>query len=475
MSQIPRLFLEQMQERLGEEYPAFAQIYDQPPSAGLRVNTLKLDPEAFVRLSPIKLQPIPWTKAGYSLLSNPPDSGPSPGKHPYHAAGLYYLQDPSAMAVAELLSPQPGERVLDLSAAPGGKSTHLASLMKNLGLLVANEISPKRVRALMSNLERWGARNVVIANETPARMANHLDSFFDKVLVDAPCSGEGMFRKETEACTDWSPQMVASCAARQGLILREAARLVRPGGKLIYATCTFSPEEDEGSLVNFLVEHPDFSLVEATQHTGFLPGRPEWLEENNPGRTSPLHLDRAVRLWPHRAPGEGHFIGILQRAEGKDQANFATWQPNRLPPSIEHLYREFCRDSLKISPTSNRLCLVGSNLYAIPPEMPDPGKLRWMHPGWWLGTIKYGSTGRLERFEPSHALALSLQPRDALQTLDLTCTDRNLAAYLRGETIEHGGTNGWVLISVDGFSLGWGKRVQGRVKNFYPRGLRWFY
>lgn len=480
MSQVPRLFLEQMQARLGEEYSAFAQIYDQPPTAGLRVNTLKLSLEAFERLSPFKLQPIPWTKAGYSLMSNTLDASLSPGKHPYHAAGLYYLQDPSAMAVAELLNPQPGERVLDLSAAPGGKATHLASMMQNEGLLVANEISPKRVRALMSNLERWGARNVVIANETPARLVNHFGSFFDKVLVDAPCSGEGMFRKEDEARADWSPQLVASCAARQGLILREAARLVRPGGKLIYATCTFSPEEDEGSLVNFLVEHPDFSLVEATQYPGFSPGRPEWLEENNPRRTSPLHLDRAVRLWPHRTPGEGHFIGILQRSEGEEQTYLEPWQPNHLTPSIERLYREFCRDSLKISPAvfftaaDDRLCLVGSNLYAIPPDMPPPGHLRWMHPGWWLGTIKYGSTGRPERFEPSHALALSLQPGDVLQRLDLTSADRNLAAYLRGETIEHGGANGWVLVSVDGFSLGWGKRVQGRVKNFYPRGLRWF-
>ena len=258
---LPPAFLARMQRLLGDEYPAFLASYDQPPTSGLRANTLKLSAAAFQAISPYPLAPLPWCPSGFLIESQPASTPLPPGKHPYHAAGLYYLQDPSAMAAAEVLAPRPGEKVLDLSAAPGGKSTHLAALMGNQGLLVANEIHAQRAWDLAENLERCGVRIAAITNETPARLAEHFGAFFDRVLVDAPCSGEGMFRKSEAARREWQPEMPAACAARQSAILEEAARLLRPGGHLAYTTCTFAPEEDEAVIGHFLASHPDFTLL----------------------------------------------------------------------------------------------------------------------------------------------------------------------------------------------------------------------
>ena len=294
---IPAVFLERMARLLGDEYAAFAAALEAQPVSGLRVNTLKLTPEEFRKISPIPLgERVEWCEAAFSLTPNPtPDPSPNPadlplrdvsrergvmkepGKHPYHMAGLYYLQDPSAMAPAELLDPQPGERVLDLAAAPGGKTTALAARMQGRGLLVANEIKDKRVGHLAVNVERWGAGNVVITNENPERLADHFGPFFDRVLVDAPCSGEGMFRKDMGARRDWSEEMVAGCAIRQRNILRVAAKLVRPGGYLLYSTCTFAPEEDEQVISTLLDEFPEYEVWPLEGFPGFMRGRPDWI------------------------------------------------------------------------------------------------------------------------------------------------------------------------------------------------------
>jgi 16S rRNA C967 or C1407 C5-methylase (RsmB/RsmF family) len=237
-----------MEHLLGDEYGPFAASYDAPSSAGLRVNSTKISAEEFRLLSPFSLEPLPWVANAFVLASNVESPGRglampvmTPGRHHYHAAGLYYLQDPSAMVVAEMLDPRPGERVLDLAAAPGGKATHIVSLMRNEGLLVANEIHGQRAWDLAENLERWGARNAVITNESPERLADRFAGFFDRVLLDAPCSGEGMFRRSEAARREWSPELVHGCALRQSHILAQAARMVRPGGRLVYSTCTFAP------------------------------------------------------------------------------------------------------------------------------------------------------------------------------------------------------------------------------------------
>ena len=450
---------------LGDEFPAFAAALEEEPVNGLRVNTLKISTEDFLRRSPFPLgDRIPWAASAYVL----PPSDVSPGNHPYHRAGLYYLQDPSAMSAAMLLDPHPGECVLDLAAAPGGKTTHLATLMQGRGLLVANEIKDKRVGHLAMNVERWGAGNVVVTNETPERLADAFGAFFDRVLVDAPCSGEGMFRKDMGARADWSPEMVAGCAVRQRNILRVAAHLVRPGGYLMYSTCTFAPEEDEGVMVQFLDEHPDFGVEALPQLSGFAPGKPEWLEFT----TKDKELCKAVRLFPHRVKGEGHFVCLLKRFGEEEKRAGKRNQLLAMNRMQMELWQAFVRDVLACDFAADRLLVRGERLYFAPEELPDFGHpstgsgqgLRVVHPGIWLGTFKKG------RFEPAHPLALFLKADGTHNVTNFQPDDQRLAAYLRGETFASEGAPGWTLVCVDGFGLGWGKRVQAMVKNHYPRG-----
>ncbi len=456
---LPDAFLSRMQAQLGDEFTAFLANYEQPPSIGLRVNTLKLSPEQFAVLAPTPLTPIPWVPTGFTAA---PDT--RLGKHPYYAAGLYYLQDPAAQAVAELLAPQPGERVLDLAAAPGGKTTHIAALMQGQGLLVANDIKTKRALDLARNIERWGARNVAITNVSPSQLVEHFGPFFDRVLVDAPCSAEGVFRKEPGARGNWQPKLVDSCALQQDAIMQDAARLVRPGGSLVYATCTFSPAEDEGTLARFLEIHHDFELVAAPKFPGFDRGRSDWLEDTDPS----LGLERAVRLWPHKAPGEGHFIATLHRSENAPQrsANPATLEPAPLPKAVADDFGRFTAETLYWQPSQKKLALMGSYLYLLPDDLPDLKGLSVVHWGWWLGITKKN------RFEPSHALAMGLRAEDVRRTLPLSADDPDLLRFLRGEVLPSSGSNGWVLVTVDGYPLSWGKRVQGRLKSHLPSWLR---
>jgi len=451
-----------MQQQLGDEYNAFLASYDLPPDVGLRVNTLKLSPGDFKKISPFQLNSIFWAPAGYIV---PPDS--RPGKHPYHTAGLYYLQDPSAMAVGELLAPQPGERVLDIAAAPGGKATHIASLMGGQGLLVANDLHPRRAQVLAKNIERWGARNVAVLNETPSRLVDHFGSFFDRVVVDAPCSGEGMFRKDPAARVEWMPKLVESCAIRQTAILADAASLVRPGGVLAYATCTFAPQENEATIARFLDSHPGFDLLDPPRFAGFSPGRAEWLSADE---SKPYALERTIHLWPHRAPGEGHFVAILHNKNPDNQKSPPSTPllPYSLPPESQTYFQQFAEENLSWYPPNDRLSLMGSHLYQIPEHCPDLRGLKVIHWGWWLGTIKK------KRFEPSHALAMGLRAEDVHDLLSLSLNDLEVEKYLRGDVLASPGEDSWVLVTIDGFPLGWGKRVQGRLKTHLPKWLRQF-
>jgi NOL1/NOP2/sun family putative RNA methylase len=457
VAEIPARFLERMQNMLGEEYPVFEAIYTQPATHGLRVNTLKLTPAQFEAISHFPLTPLPWSPAGFLVTDET-----RPGKHPYHAAGLYYLQDPHAQAVAEILAPQPGEKVLDLAAAPGGKTTHLASRMQNQGLLVANEIKTKRIGHLVSNLERWGARNVAILNETPERLAEVFGPFFDRVLVDAPCSGEGMFRKDRAAIQGWSEEAILGCAVRQNAILNYAARLVRPGGWLCYSTCTFATEEDEAVVTRFVENHPEFEITAP-------PANVKLLNNHSPSKT--------VRLWPHHSSGEGHFIALLQRT-GEIKGSRVERRSRRkrpapgVPRTVQADFDAWCRENLTgelpVIPT-----LIGSRLYAIPEGLPEVSSLRVLRPGWWLGTPKK------DRFEPAHALAMGLRVKDVRRTVILPVDSPEVLKYLRCEILPSPGEEGWALVAVsdlqknESFSLGWGKRVQGILKNHYPRGLLW--
>lgn len=453
---VPIAFVERMRGLLRGEAAAFFAALSQPSATGLRVNTLKLASNQLATFLPWSFEAVPWCPSGLHLLDNV-----QPGKHPYHAAGLYYLQEPSAMAVAEALAPQPDELVLDLAAAPGGKATHLAALMGNRGVLVANEIERGRTRSLVQNLERWGARRTIITNETPQRLADHWGAMFDRVLVDAPCSGEGMFRKSPVAIDEWSVDAVQGCAVRQQHLLETAARLVRVGGWLVYSTCTFAPEENEQVIAQFLARHSDFAL-QPLQLPGAASGRADWL----PAELVRSDMEYTVRLWPHHMRGEGHFVALLQRTSGSD----ASMKQRSIQPvsrQMRALWHSFHTATLTTDPAEDATLLAfGKQLYAIPADAPPLDTLGVVRAGLWLGTLQR------DRFEPSHSLALALQSSNVPNRCDLAPDDERLRLYLQGHPLHEPGESGWVLMTVSGFPIGWGRRAQGIIKNAYPKGLR---
>lgn len=450
--ELPIKFLEKMQNILGDEYDAFIKTYEENRKAALRINTLKGNSEKLFSVLDEKLSLVPWTSDGYFY----PDTM-QPGKSPLHEAGAYYIQEPSAMLPAELLKAQPGECILDLCAAPGGKTTKIAADMKGEGLLVANEIHPKRAAILSSNVERMGIKNAVVTNESSNRLLKKFPEFFDRILVDAPCSGEGMFRKDEEARAQWSEENVINCAVRQKEILHNAAEMLRPGGRLVYSTCTFSPEENEKMIVDFLNDHPEFSIEKTDTPPCISNGRPE-LSRND---------ERAAftfRIWPHLTEGEGHFAAVLKK-DGENENIYHNSNISPCPKEYEKLYRAFA-DEFLVNPPLGEISAFGENLYIMPPFLPSLDGIKVLRFGLHLGTVKKN------RFEPSHSLAMALNPQDAVQCAELSINDKEIFAYLRGETIPAGDLKGWCLISVSGYTTGWGKAAGGIIKNHYPKGLR---
>lgn len=466
MIQLPDPFREKMKGLLGEEYNSFMESYEKERVQGLRINPIKVSPEKFAELSPFELKKIPWAREGYYYRQED-----RPGKHPYHEAGLYYIQEPSAMAVAELLDPQPGERILDLCAAPGGKTTHIAGRMRGRGFLLSNEIHPVRARVLSQNVERMGIGNAVVSNEDAQSLAGRFPEFFDRIAVDAPCSGEGMFRKDEAARLEWNPRHVEACAARQGEILFHAASMLRPGGRLVYSTCTFSPEENEQVIEEFLLSHPEFSIEEAEKKPGLSPGKPEW------GKTGLADLEKTFRIWPHKTEGEGHYLAVLKKESNRITERKQTPPSYVRDQSVKKELEIFLRGLL--AEPEQLLCrkeyiLFGEQLYLLPPEMIDFKGIRILRPGLHLGTVKKN------RFEPSHGLALFLKKEEARQWVELPAAGGEIVKYLKGETLSQEMVSdscldkkGWVLVTVDGFSIGFAKLAGGIFKNHYPKGLRW--
>ncbi|EIJ78557.1 hypothetical protein PB1_13404 [Bacillus methanolicus PB1] len=451
---LPENFIAKMSGLLDNEAEAFFHTYTNEKASGLRINPIKISSEQWERLSPFSLQKIPFVQNGYYY---DPDID-QPGKHPYHAAGLYYIQEPSAMFVAEQLDPKGTEKVLDLCAAPGGKTTQLAGLMNNKGLLLANEIHPKRAKALSENIERLGITNTVVTNETPEKLAERFPGYFDKILVDAPCSGEGMFRKDEEAIEFWSEQHVEACALQQRKIMDSAYKMLKEGGVLVYSTCTFSPEENEQVIEYFIEKYPDMELIDIQKPPGVDNGNPAWSKTKN------SELAHTARLWPHHLKGEGHFAAKLRKN--------GTGTPVRVKQAFSNVtknqvsdYFKFVKESLSRIPFEN-LFLFNHKLYSLPEDCFDLSGLKVLRAGLHLGELKKN------RFEPNHALALALKQEEAVHTFSLTDESDNWLRYVKGETFSSEGDRGWMLITIDGFPLGWGKEAKGTLKNFYPKGLR---
>ena len=530
---LPEEFLERMEKMLGTEYEAFLKSYEEPRKFGLRVNTAKISVEKFQELAPFHLTPIPWIPNGFYY-----EREDDPARHPFYYAGLYYLQEPSAMTPATVLPVVSGERVLDLCAAPGGKATALGAKLRGEGLLVANDISASRAKALLKNLEIFGISNSYVTNAVPERLAEQFEESFDKILVDAPCSGEGMFRKDLANARVWSLEKVEECAKTQHTIIRSAVSMLRPGGLLLYSTCTFSPEENEQTIASLLAEKPEMELLEIPWYEGFSHGRPELADGNKA-------LTRCVRIFPHKMDGEGHFLALLrkQRAgeepgaysvalsgceeegrymeqaeqnqwnavvtaktaeapeenfgkkkqkakKGKSEENFSSTgrksgkrdssvdNSRKKPGAGGHSAAASERDAVldflrgvNAEYKEEAIEIRGGQVYYTKNRIPVSRSIPFLRNGLYMGEVRKG------RFEPSQSLAMSLTGISYDSVIDLDQADGRVRKYLCGETIEVDDltpvrASGWQLVCVDGYPLGWGKLVNGTLKNKYHPGWR---
>jgi NOL1/NOP2/sun family putative RNA methylase len=443
---LPKAFLARMSELLGGELTEFHRaLTSEDRSYGLRVNTLKLTPEQLRSISPWPLEPIPWVPEGFYY---PPEARPGP--HPFFYAGLYYIQEPSAQAVGALADPQPGERVLDLAASPGGKTTHLASRMRGEGLLVANEVDGGRMGGLLENVERWGARLAVVSAPLE-RLAGQWGAYFDRVVLDAPCSGEGMFRKDPDVVRHWGPGAPARSARVQRQLIEHAGALVRPGGVLLYSTCTFAPEENEQVIAHFLARNPEFELEDARLHPSFAPAVPAW-GDGNPA------LVKAARLWPHRLRGEGHFLARLRKVGGHEE----TPPREKLPPlsrESRRAWQDFAAEHLATG-LEGEIWERAGHLYLLSEGLPSLAGIKAPAPGLYLGKVQSG------RMLPGKALAHHLRPAQIARVVELSPDDPRALRFVQNHPIEVEAEDGWAAVAVatavGSFNLGWA-RIKGKI------------
>lgn len=459
--ELPLEFRQRMINLLGEEeFDEYEKSFFAVRKYGLRVNTRKISVEKFQEISPFEIKKVPWISNGF-FYDGEKDS---PAKHPYYHAGLYYLQEPSAMTPAELLPVNEGDFVLDLCAAPGGKATELSSKLNGSGLLVANDISNSRAKGLLKNLELFGAPNIMVVNETPEKLEEYFYEYFDKILIDAPCSGEGMFRKDPAIMKSWVKKGPSEFAQIQRQIVKTAAKMLKPGGMMLYSTCTFAPEENEGTISYLLDENEDFEIVKLPEYEGFCSGKPEWLDKDF---TCYEELKNAIRIFPHKMDGEGHFICLL-RKRGESS-------PKSCKIKAKQADNEDFRGFLKIIDKSfdeENFVTYADRVYLLPDGVRDVKGMHILRNGLLFGECKKN------RFEPSQALAMSLKMSECKNVINIPSDDSRVIKYLKGETIDveeftSAKDKGWYLVCTDTYSLGWGKLSAGVLKNKYHAGWRW--
>lgn len=470
---LPENFKNKMINLLGEEgFAEYEKSLQNPMYNCLRVNTLKISVEKFLEISPFELSPVPWTKNAFYYDA----SKFTPSKHPFYFAGLYYIQEPSACLPAATIPVEPGDKVLDICAAPGGKSTELACKLQGKGLLISNDISASRLKALQKNVEVFGARNVVVTCESPERLSSYFNEYFDKILVDAPCSGEGMFRKSSSMITAWEQNGNEMFAGIQKTILDEVAKMLKPGGTILYSTCTFDPTEDEDQVMYLRKLRPDLKIVPIEKHPGFVEGNPEWSNVEDADES----LAGTFHLFPHLIKGEGHYVALLESEEEsggfdvqpykfKSYADIRAKKPNE---DIEDFFKHIT------SGIDFNLVEIGKDkLFLVPENSPELRGLRIMRRGVYLGELKK------KRFEPSQSLAMILKPENFDNVVRLSSDGKLIGKYLRGETLdfdmdENAGEfdrvpdAGWTLICVEDYPLGFGKFINGVLKNKYLPGWR---
>ena len=458
--QLPEAFLLKMQKLLGEEFGQYLESFKEEWKPGLRVNTLKLSPGELAELVPWNLEPVPWADNGFYYDGTLDGEVLRPSKHPAYYAGLYYLQEPSAMTPAAMLPVVPGDRVLDLCAAPGGKSTELASKLKGRGMLVSNDISYSRARALLKNLELAGAANICVTSEAPEKLAGVWPEFFDKILVDAPCSGEGMFRRDEDMVKDWTAHGPSYYAPIQRQIAVQAVRMLKPGGMLLYSTCTFSRFEDEGNIEYILEHYPQMELC--TLDLSAVPGAADG-----------IGLKGCMRLFPHRLKGEGHFLALLRKKKADvDMPGDSRPKTMKALKAMKH-QDDLARfmESLSLEMDEERMVFHQDHVYYLPEGLEWNLPLRFLRTGLFLGEVKKG------RFEPSQALAMALKADQFDAVVRLGHEDERVVRYLKGETVElseaEGPIKGWCLVAMEDYPMGWAKGTGMSLKNKYYPGWRW--
>ncbi len=445
-----------MTRLLGEDADAFFEGYAFPLRRGLRVNTRKCTTEKLCTLFPHALEPSPFAPDAFYL-----DAEHKAGADPLHHAGAYYMQEPSAASAVTVLAPKKGEYILDLCAAPGGKSTQIAAALDGTGLLWCNEYIKSRAQILLQNLERLGVRNAVVTNADTTPLCEQLEGCFDAVLCDVPCSGEGMFRKEEAALTQWSEALVEECAARGEGILHNASLAVREGGRIVYSTCTFAPEENELQIARFLQSHPDFELLDC----GVSFGRPALTADRLRSFAdvpADLPLERCRRIFPADG-GEGHFIALLRKCG--DTPRLTHTAPKGKPDEATKAAAALWEDCFNVSP-NGRFMRFGDTVRLLPEDLPTVQKLSVLSAGIPVGTVAKN------RLEPHHALFASADPATCKRVVDLSLSDERTIAFLHGEEIPVSCDKGYALVTIEGIPCGFGKVSGGVLKNKYPKGLR---
>lgn len=438
------------------EFNLFIESLYKSPNRGLRINRLKISRNEFLEINPFDLKEIPWTKDGFYFSEDV-----YPGKNQYHFAGLYYVQEPSAMLPAAIIDAQEGEKVLDLCAAPGGKTIQIAADLNRKGLLVANEISGSRAKVLVKNVERYGIENIIVTNEVPKNLEKVFKSYFDKILIDAPCSGEGMFRKDKDAHKSWNKYRSVECIKIQGEILENAHEMLVPGGKIIYSTCTFNPDENERVIKQFKDKF-NYKVLKINSYSYIDKGRSQWVNGDK-------DLENALRIWPHINDGEGHFVVALQKSDDIEVINYKYIKQLEKTSNEFKLFEKFCLENLNINIDIylyGYFYLNGNNIYYLQERLVDLKGIRISKFGLFLGDIDKN------RFTPSHSFLMTLKYNDFKNVLNFEYNSEQINRYLKGETLLIDAPKNLYAITVNKFPLGWAKVSNGILKNMYPKGWR---